>query len=87
MWKGMLDYWKSNGTDRDYQGRPDHWGQVLHDSPRNAYIEYFQGKTAPIGKDHMIIYEPCNYASNIAYYHGATKICDYGDQWSISEAK
>ena len=25
----------------------------------------------------MWIYEPCNYASNIAYYHSATRICDY----------
>ena len=31
----------------------------------------------------MIIYEPCNYASNIAYYHATTKICDYGENWSI----
>lgn len=33
----------------------------------------------------MIIYEPCNYASNVAYYHSATRICDYPD-WS-SEPK
>lgn len=30
----------------------------------------------------MVIYEPCNYVSNIAYYHSATRICDY-PQWSI----
>lgn len=33
----------------------------------------------------MLIYEPCNYASNIAYYHAATKVCEYGDNWSIPE--
>jgi len=27
----------------------------------------------------MIVYEPCNYASNVAYYHAATRICDYPD--------
>ena len=30
------------------------------------------------------IYEPCNYASNLAYYHVVTSICAYQD-WSISD--
>jgi hypothetical protein len=30
----------------------------------------------------MTIFEPCNYASNIAFYRGATRICDYPD-WSV----
>ena len=30
------------------------------------------------------IYEPCNYASNLAYYHVVTSICSYQD-WSISD--
>lgn len=33
----------------------------------------------------MIMYEPCNYVSNVAYYHSATRICDYPD-WSIDKA-
>lgn len=32
----------------------------------------------------MIIYEPCNTASNIGYFHAATRICDYED-WSIND--
>ena len=28
--------------------------------------------------------EPCNYASNIAYYHSTTRICDYPD-WSLDQ--
>ena len=28
--------------------------------------------------------EPCNYVSNVAYYHDTTRICDYPD-WSISD--
>ena len=27
------------------------------------------------GKDNIIMYEPCNYVSNIAYMHSATKFC------------
>lgn len=30
----------------------------------------------------MLVYEPCNHASNLAYLHAATKICDYPN-WSI----
>jgi hypothetical protein len=26
--------------------------------------------------------EPCNYASNIAYYHSALRICEY-DDWNF----
>ena len=32
----------------------------------------------------MLIFEPCNYASNMAYYHSVTRTCDYPD-WSITE--
>ena len=28
------------------------------------------------------IYEPCNYASNLAYYHMVTMICD-NQEWSL----
>ena len=28
------------------------------------------------------IYEPCNYASNLAYYRVVTSICSY-QQWSL----
>ena len=34
----------------------------------------------------MIIYEPCNYASNIAYYHAATRICDYPN-WNVDDVQ
>lgn len=36
----------------------------------------------------MLVYEPCNYASNIAFYHSVTKICDYPDwQQDLSTVK
>ena len=31
------------------------------------------------------IYEPCNYASNFAYYHVVTSICDHTG-WSIDSS-
>ena len=35
----------------------------------------------------MLVMEPCNYASNIAYYHATTKICSYAPNWSIPPAE
>ena len=32
---------------------------------------------AEFGALKMKIYEPCNYTSNVAYYHAATQICDF----------
>jgi len=37
---------------------------------------------AAFGVEKMFIQEPCNYASNLAYYHSTTRICDY-PEWSI----
>jgi len=29
------------------------------------------------GPDKITIYEPCNYVSNVAYYHSANRVCTY----------
>jgi hypothetical protein len=29
--------------------------------------------------------EPCNYTSNLVYYHAATRLCNY-PQWSLDES-
>jgi len=34
-WEGMIQYWNTNGTDSDYQGKPDHWGRSESDLMRN----------------------------------------------------
>lgn len=44
MWKGQIDYWKSNGTNSDYLGRPDHWGQTVNSNPNAGYKEFHDGK-------------------------------------------
>lgn len=87
----MGDYFKSNGTDNDYMGMSDSWGACLPDSPTDDrcpvgnYKEFLANPLGGIfGNFNMEIYEPCNYASNVAYYHSATRICDYPD-WTIDE--
>ena len=37
------------------------------------------------GDEKILICEPCNYASNIAYYHSMVRICEKGDDWSFDE--
>jgi len=82
----MADYWKSNGTAVDYQNHTDFWGECLgrYDMrcPNTEYSEYNESKQEHIGRNKILIYEPCNHVSNLAFLHGATKICDYPD-WSI----
>lgn len=68
-WKGQIDYWLSNGTSKDSEGQVDHWGQILVHDATMAYNEYRQNKSRSMGRYNMLIYEPCNYVSNIAYYH------------------
>jgi len=84
-WKGLHDYWLSNGTMNDTRGRPDPWGDCVgeHDGDcRHAeWMEYREGRSAPFGGDKMLALGPCNYASNVAYYHTLVKVCDYPD-WS-----
>ena len=61
-WQGMIDYWNTRG------GVDDSWG-----SSGTTYMEQNATTTTFLN---MVIYEPCNYASNIAFYHDTTEICN-----------
>ena len=62
-WQGMIDFFQNDGFEEDP------WGQSSYNSSwleSNATAQELYG---------ILIYEPCNYASNIAYYHDATEMC------------
>ena len=65
----------------------DHWGGCTEFSAdvRCTVAPYMRNKSSDFGsgRDLILIEEPCNYVSNIAYFHSATRICDYPD-WSVS---
>jgi len=84
-WTGMINYFNSNGTQHDYMNRTDTWGGCTPDTlnTRCDVGDYKENTLKYFGDDKMIIYEPCNYASNVAYYHSATRVCDYPD-WTGS---
>jgi len=72
-WTGMVAYHDTNGTDSDT------WGSCLGVGHCHEYHE----QNLTFQEYHNIgIYEPCNYASNLAYYHVVTMICDH-QEWNL----
>lgn len=61
VWQGMIEYWNSNGT------VDDRWG--------SAPSEFHECNITTTMVDNMQIYEPCNYASNLAYYRSMLELC------------
>lgn len=62
-WQGIIDYWNMNGTE------DDRWG-----SYDTNYAELNMTVTNMLD---MTIYEPCNYASNMATIHVLTELCGH----------
>ena len=60
----------------DAGGAPDdQWGAGSTNwIDQNATMQEFHN---------IVIYEPCNYASNLAYYHVSTMICDHWDNFNM----
>ena len=74
-WRGMIAYHDTDGA-----GSNDTWGSCLGTGHCHEYHE----QNLTIQEYHNIgIYEPCNYASNTAYYHVVTSICMY-EEWAVS---
>jgi len=87
MWSQQAEYWLSNGTAHDWMNHTDRWGQCAVNSTFDNRCDtsgYMRHTPGLFGKDNMIVYEPCNYVSNVAYYHSATRICDY-PLWTLNE--
>ena len=52
---------------------------------RDAYLETTRNQSGRMGDHNIFVYEPCNTASNLAYYHAVLRVCEYGDNWSIDQ--
>ena len=76
-WAGILNYWLSNGTKRDTYGYKDLW-----DDGRVRGKWHVRHEPGYFGDEKMKVYEPCNYVSNLAFYHSVTEICEKTD-WSM----
>merc|ERR1712215_172152 len=72
-WAGLVEYHDSDGMGNDT------WGSCLG----NGHCHQYHEQNLTVQEYHNIgIYEPCNYASNLAYYHVVTMICD-NKEWSL----
>merc|ERR1711970_598981 len=72
-WRGVVEYHDMDGAGNDT------WGSCLG----NGHCHKYHEQNLTVQDYHNIgIYEPCNYASNLAYYHVVTMICDNTD-WSL----
>jgi hypothetical protein len=69
----MIDFFVNDGFDNDK------WGGSM-----GIPYYYETNKTAQDLYD-ILIYEPCNYASNVAYYHVSTEICQNEGKFSMSK--
>lgn len=76
--KGFIDYYAAGGSKIDYRGKIDNWGEY----PTSFQEGKDQANAAMIGGIKII--QPCNYASNIAFYHSVMRICDY-DNWHVDD--
>ena len=61
-WQGFINYWLTGGA------IDDPWGES-----GTVYLEQNATNSEFLN---MTIYEPCNYASNVAYYHDVTEFCN-----------
>lgn len=76
MWKkGFFDYAKNgvNGTQE--------WGK----GDEKMAHEYAEGKSSGKQFGDVLVYEPCNYVSNVAYYRAVMRICDY-EEWKLDKS-
>ena len=82
-WKGIGDYFVSDGMENDFMNSTDHWGGCKYDEPESrcpvgGYVEFTERESTGgfFGDNNFLVFEPCNYTSNISFLHSATRICD-----------
>jgi hypothetical protein len=67
-WAGFKSYYLTNGTDDDA------WGACSEEA---GCPQYQENNLTAMDVDGIGIYEPCNSASNLAYYHTAIGVCQH----------
>lgn len=70
---GLLQYYRDGG------GQGDAWGS------KPSTFEEQNATFFPVRQSGLLVYEPCNYASNIAYYQMVIGLASPRHQWSLKE--
>ena len=71
QWDGMIEYSATKGNPPE-----DPWIQCTEKG------KWFEVNCTVQEYGQMSIWEPCNYASNLAYYHTVTEICAR-QEWNL----
>ena len=72
--------------DEDGCGTQDTWGEWEPKCVEVGFCEHYHEQNLTAQEFHSIeIYEPCNYASNYAYYHDTTEICNHMGSFSMPD--
>lgn len=89
-WRGFLEYARSNGTEQD-PWNPPGYAPLPNGTRTGGWYEY---NPQPMARDNrhipgatsILITEPCNYNSNVAYYSSMTTLCDHHlhADWAMS---
>lgn len=86
-WKKFKELYYQNGIKKLDNGFPDEWGNEIMSRDVVGFQqlkEQAKNATSSLRFGDMVVYEPCNYASNIAYFHSMTRLCDY-QYWDQSD--
>lgn len=83
-WRKINRYWLTRNTNKSPKGGIDTWCGGGDWKGGHGFNEFRSRASESFGSDKMVVCEPCNYVSNVAYYHSVVKICDYADNWSVS---
>jgi len=73
-WRGMLAYYQAGG------GVGDRWG-----GNPSRFMERNTTKLLLPNSQNLLVFEPCNFASNIAYYHMNIALARY-NQWVLPQS-
>ena len=76
QWAKLVGYADQGGTSES-----DEWRQDCNRTPREEY--WMENNCTVQQYGDMAIWEPCNYASNMAYYHSVLEICSKPHNWSF----
>ena len=77
QWAKLIDYANDGGTPGS-----DEWRQDCNRPPREKY--WMENNCTVQKYGNIAIWEPCNYASNMAYYHSFLETCSSKNHnWSF----
>ena len=81
-WAGFASYYSTNGTGTDSWGGCN--AQVYEESNHTKCKQYKESNYTHMDAGDIGVFEPCNSASNLAYYRTAIGVCDHAN-WAMGE--